>query len=162
MKKLLIVLGIAALGLTAKAETFSIAVNPGVMTNLLSLRNGSATLSQILVTANTTNAAVRFYDNTTNLTYKVIPPYSNNFSYVSNVISSYTNYFGVVNTYTNLVMVDITNNVTAAYTNYTSVVDMSALANTTATASGSYNFHQGVWVTNTSSGVANVTVQYRQ
>ena len=161
MKKLLS-LAIVAVGLVANAETISTTIQPGQMTNVLALRNGTATISQILLTANTTNTTVRFYDNTTNLTYKIVPAYTNNFSYATNLISSYTNYFGVVNTYTNLVLVDVTNNVVPAYTNCTSTVDMSALASTTATANGYYYFHQGVWVTNTSSGTAQLTLTFRQ
>jgi hypothetical protein len=162
MKKLLLIVGLAALSFTAKAETFTTVVNGNVMTNLLAARNGSIAVSQILLTATSSNTAVRLFDNTTNLTYKVIPPYTNNFSYVTNLTSSYTNYFGVINYYTNTVLVDITNNVTAAYTNYTSVVDLSALANTTATANGAYYFHQGIWATNVSAGNATVTITYRQ
>lgn len=162
MKKLLLIVGLAAASLMANAETVSMQVSGNTMTNLLSLRNGSAKITQIVLTAGGTNANVRLFDNVTNWTFTVQAPYTNNFSYATNLTSSYTNYFGVINYYTNLVLVDVTNNVVPAYTNYTSVVDMSALTNTTSVANGTYYFHRGVWVTNLGTGVASVGITYQQ
>jgi len=164
MKKYL-VLAIVLVGLSASAESISTNINPGTMLQLMPLRGGFARVSQVLITATTsTNSVVNFYDNTTNLTYRIQQPYTNTVSYVTNIVTSWTNYFGVVNTMTNTSLVDNTNNVVALSTNNISPTITIGTAGGTSTRADtvSYYFHSGIWVTNSSSGAAAVSITYQQ
>lgn len=168
MKKFILI-GLIAVAATfgVKAESISTNVLGGSFINLLPVKGAYAKVNQVILTATTaTNATVVFYDNYTNLTYRIQQPYTNTVSYATNIVTSWTNYFGVVNTMTNLALVDNTNNVVGLSTNtIPAVMTLSTAASTSTTFDGlgvNYYFHTGIWVTNTGSGAAAVTITYQQ
>lgn len=164
MKKYLISL-FAGVGMVASAAfTTTVTVPPNTFTNLLSLSgSGYAIVTSAAITANSTNASVSFYDTTTNSLTYVVPAYTNITSYATNWVQTWTNYYGVTNSWTNISLVDVTNSVAASTNNYPVKIAAAALANTTTVLNPLYaTFESGIYVTNTSTGIATVTIQYRQ
>ena len=165
MKKLILTSLFGMFTVGAFAISTSLTVLPSTMTNILTVYNGSAQISQIII-ANTdgTNTSVLLIDTpSTNLTYVTLP-YTNTISYVTNLIVLNTDYYGNTWTYTNYELIDITNNLVAQTTNnYPIRIGVATAANTSSAYTGvNYYFNQGVWVTNTSSGKAQITITYRQ
>lgn len=165
MKKLITVVSlIGAIAFSSFAESTSTNINPGQFFPLMSLKNGSASVKQIIITSTTaTNSIIWFMDTSTNLPYRIIPPYTNTVSFLTNQITSYTNYFNVVNTYTNLVQLDATNNLVPLATNaiQPTVIAGSAASASTSFGGVNYNFHTGCWITNAGSGAAAVTITFQ-
>lgn len=167
VKKITVGVAIASLGVLLQAESVTKTVLGGQFINMLTLNNGSAKVSQFILTATTaTNANVLIYDTYTNRTFQIVQPYTNTISYATNQISIVTNYFNVIQNYTNLVLLDITNNAVPLGTNnFNPTVGGNAPANTSIVLGSpfvNYWFHQGIWVTNTGSGAASVTLTYQQ
>jgi hypothetical protein len=151
--------------ISSSAVTISSTLAIGTMTNLLSVYNGSAKVIQIAVTASTsTNAAVMLYDCPSNILTYINPAYTNTISYGTNYISSWTNFYGVVQSWTNTALYDVTNNLVLSTTNsYPARLSAATLANTTTYYNNqNYYFNQGVWATNTGPGVVTVTLTYQQ
>lgn len=166
MKKL-ILSTILAIGLSfgAFANTASVTVVPGTMTNLFT---GSGKITRIFVTATTsTNAAGLMVDSPTNTTAYTTLPYTNTVSYITNQPYIWTNYFGVLNTNANssgnnFVLVDAPNVVGQATNNYISY-GLNAAGNSTITvADPNINIVRGAWFTNTGVGTLTVLLQYTQ
>lgn len=148
----------------ASALTSSQTVFVGSMTNALVLVNGSATISQIIVTATTaTNVSVNIVDTPTNVLTYVVPAYTNSIQYATNYITSWTNFYGVAQSDTNIALITTNVAVASVTNNYPVRLSIAALASTSSTFSGvNYYFNNGVWLTNTGSGTAAVTITYRQ
>lgn len=163
MKKFIVSL-LLGVGIAANAAlSTTVVVQPNTYTNLLSLNSGSAIVTFASVTANTTNASVIFVDAPTNTLFYTNAAYIGVTSYATNYIQSWTNYYGVVNYWTNMTLLDVTNTVAASTNFYNRPITASALASTTTTLNPlAANFEYGIWVTNNSSGIATVTIQYRQ
>jgi hypothetical protein len=163
IKKLSLLLTLLGLAIASKAATLSVTVPIGGITNIWA---ANARVTQVIVAApTTTNTGVLFIDSPTNQLTFVQNAFTNTVSYATNVVTTYTNFWGTVQNITNLdALVDITNNVVAASTNlYPQRISLSALANTTYLADNvNYYFINGVTITNTSSGTANVTITYFQ
>lgn len=179
MRKL--ILG-SALGLcfslTTLANSFSVTVLPGTMTNLLSFSAnlGSVLAKQFIATATTgTNFTAAVVDTPTNLLQYTQSAYTNTTRYATNGVLVWTNFYGVLQSnnmvggtlLTNWWLVDVTNNLVSATTNsYPVRLYVGAPANGSSTygpVSGQVNgyyFDQGIWVTNTGSGVGTLTVVY--
>lgn len=150
-----------ASALIAGATSLTITgLNPLQATNFIS---GPCKVTQFIVSANSTNVAVKFVDapTATNWTYSV-SAYTNTLSYATNLVYSYTNYWGAVTTLTNLQLVDTTVLVPATNYTYATRVQVDALAGTSTTLqSVNYYFINGCQVTNTSSGIAAITATYQ-
>ena len=167
MKKLITILGLASLTLSLQAASFTLTIPGNTMTNLLPTFNGSTKVTQIVVTApSMTNTSVQLIDcvGGTNLTYTQAA-YTNQISYSTNWNYIYTNYFGVTttNSYTN-VLYDVTNNVVAAVTAAYPVRAAVAVpaGNSYKLDQVNYYFMNGIGVTNTSTGLATVSITYQQ
>lgn len=166
MKKLTyLISSLLLVGSLSYGATVSKTIPVAGFTNLLTAPlSGSTKITQIIVTATTTNNAyVTLVDTPTNSLVYTNPSYVTWGSYQTNYITTYTNYYGVTNAFTNIAMVDyyITN---AASTNpYPVRVTASALTNTSSIFDGvNYYFVNGVWATNTGVGAATVTITYQQ
>lgn len=164
MKKFLLslVAGIA-FGFNAGAYTVSVIVPPAGATNIVPSIGGIATVTQVLLSAPTaTNTSIQIIDTLTNALQYVNPAYSNTVSYLTNYVYVYTNFYGTIETYSNIVQVDLTNNLVIATTNaYPMRVNMSTLASTsTRSDSIKYTFSSGILITNNSLGNAAVTITY--
>jgi hypothetical protein len=159
------------------AGSFTLTSTPATYTNLLSLNKnlGSVLIKQIIITAGTANSntSVLFIDSPTNTPWYTNAAYTNTISYATNITTFWTNFYGVVQTNTpvgsNLVLVDIANNIVPAGTNFYPIRfaggASSGNSSTYVGAANSQNglaiyFDNGVWVTNTSSGNAVITVLY--
>lgn len=166
MKKLLISSVLAVGMLAAHAASTTVTIPTGGFSNLLQVV-GSAKVTQFVLSATTaTNTSVSVIDTPTNSLTFVLPATTTTISYATNWSVIYTNYYGVVttNSYTN-VLYDATNTVVASTTNnYPVRISLATLGNTTATIDSvaGYTFSKGIWVTNTSSGAASVTINYYQ
>jgi len=122
-------------------------------------------VTQVILTASTaTNTSVQLWDTYTNQTLFTNAAYSNILTYVTNYVSVWTNYYGVTNTVTNKAsLVDITNLVAGTTNSFNQVMVLSAPSNTTIKVDQvNYYFQNGIWITNTSSGNAVVTITYQQ
>jgi hypothetical protein len=166
MKKLILTSLFGMVTAGAFAISTSLTILPGTYTNLLSVYNGSAQVSQIIITATTSgsNTSVLFIDAPTNSLIYTNSAYTNNFSYLTNLVYAQTDFYGNTYTLTNYQMIDVTNNLVAASTNsYPVRIGVGTAAGTSASYNTvNYYFNYGVWVTNTSSGNALVTITYRQ
>jgi hypothetical protein len=151
---------------SASALQVSQTVSPGTLTNILTFtQNGSARVTQIIVSATTsTNVTGLFVDTPTNSLTYVSPAYTNTVSYATNYVNIWTNFYGVVNGTTNLALIDNTNNVVPASTNlYPSRVGVGCLGGSSVTFQGvNYYFENGIWFTNTGSGTEQITIIYQQ
>lgn len=165
MKKLLLSIGlVTGMIVAGNAATTSIQVSPATMTNLLSSFNGSIQVKQVVITAVNSNAVVQLIDTPTNVLTYTNAPYTNTISYVTNLIYAQTDYYGNTYTLTNWQLIDITNHLVAGNTNnYPVRMGVGAVAGASAVFDNvNYYFNRGIWVTNTSSGVAIVTITYTQ
>lgn len=164
-KSLLVGVGFLACVNAQAASTVTVTVQPGTMTNILStLTSGAAIVKSFTLSANGTNAAVILYDTPTNQLVWTNVSYISTQSYATNYIVVWTNYFGATNSWTNLTLVDVTNTVVGSSNNaYAARISGAALASTTTIINPLYTvFENGIWATNTSSGVATVTIQLLQ
>jgi hypothetical protein len=167
MKKLITQLAVVALlvaACNASAITLTLNVLGGTYTNLLTVNNGSARITQITATAgSTTNSTVLFIDAPTNTLTYVTPGYTNISSYGTNYPVTWTNYYGVVQSYTNIALLHLTNAVAQTTNSWPQRLSIGALAGTSTVYSGvNYYFNDGVYVTNTSGGPMSITVTYQQ
>jgi len=157
---------IVGLGLSfaAQANTVSYTLPAGSFTNLLSLNNGFAKITQVILSAGASNAAVQLWDTPTNSFTFTNAAYTNMISYLTNMTFIYSNYYGGFVTNTNTVLVDITNSVPISTNNYPLRIALAALPNTSVSTVGgiNYYFNDGVWGTNTSQGTETVTITYQQ
>ena len=153
-----------SVALSTQAASTSATVASGVMTNFSALLPGSARVTQIIVSASTTNTtSLQFVDTSTNSTVYTNSSYVGAGSYLTNLVTTWTNYYGVTNSVTNIQLVDysITN---AATTNFYNV-PVAVQVNTNATVKFdlvNYYFNRGVWVTNLGGGPAIITLTYVQ
>ena len=152
---------------SAVANTVSVTVLPGTMTNLLAFYSnmGSVLVKQIVVAATVaTNASLLFIDTPTNsLVLSSTVAYTNILSYATNNINTWTNFYGVVSSTTNIALIDIKQSIPGYTNNYPQRLSLIVPASTTVAYQGvNYYFDQGIWVTNTSTspGVAAVTITY--
>jgi len=163
MKKLiaLILLGTV---ISANAASTTLTVAASGMSNILSSFQGNATITQVILTAPANNtASVIFVDSRTNQLSYTNAAYIGVASYVTNAITCWTNFFGSTNCITNVALVDITNTVAAATVTYPFRITATAPTNGSYTVGGvNYYFNNGIWVTNTGSGAATLTVTYVQ
>lgn len=164
MKKILIsaLMGVSLVAGAGSAIS-TVTVLPNGMTNVLNVVNGFAKVTQVVVASATgTNTLVYMYDTPTNALSFTTPAYTNFISYATNVVYSTTNYVGATTTFTNLQLVDVTNSVSASTAAYQMRLSGSALAGTATTYNGTYQFNNGMWVTNASTGTATIIVTYQQ
>lgn len=137
-------------------------ITAGGYSNLLATLpnvNGSVTITSVLLTTPAATAStITMTDGTTNRLTYTLPAYSNLTSYATNYITSYTNFFGVVNSFTNVALIDITNSVAASTNNYRIPFQASVATNSTVQFNGQYFFLNGVWATNAASGAGSTTV----
>ena len=143
------------------ANSITTTVGANAMVQLLSINN-LATVNQIVINANTTNVSGILVDCPTNKLTYITPAYSNTVSVATNWITTWTNFYNVAYATTNIALYDTTNNLVAATTNnYNQVLGVSALASTsTKYDQVNYYFRQGIWFTNTSLGIATVSITY--
>jgi|ERR1700722_3999721 len=157
------ILALLGIGLasSAFANSVSTVVGPNTMGQILAINN-LATVNQIVIAANTTNVSGLFIDSPTNKLSYITPAYSNTLSVATNWITLTTNYYGVATATTNIALYDQTNNLVPATTNnYNQVIGVATLASTSSRYDQvNYYFRQGIWFTNTSLGIATVTVTY--
>lgn len=147
---------------TASAFTTSVTVLPNTMTNVFPLTQGSATISQVIVTAQTNIAQVLFVDTYTNSLVYSNGAYNVRASYATNYINTTTNFYGVATSTTNLALIDYTNTVAASTNNFPQRFTLASTSGGSAVfpALNSY-FDNGVWVTNMSTNTATITVTAR-
>lgn len=167
MKKFILNIGLVlALATSVFAAPLSrtIVLQSGGFSNLLTYFRGSAIVTDVIVSGSTTNAAsVYLVDTRTNSLTYTTAAYSNVVSYATNYIDRYTNFFGVVNSFTNVALIDTTNVVAAATNNFNIPFQGIAPTNSSLLYAGQqYYFANGVWATNLSSGSATVTITYQQ
>jgi hypothetical protein len=162
--KSLVVAGIllSVATLSSFGYTFTLTVNPLTMVNVLTNFNNPINVTTVILQANTTNASAELIDVPTNLLVYTTPAYSNTISYATNAYNVWTNFYGVVNSNVLTELIDVTNNLVPASTNaYPVRWSGATVASTSATF---YNinaiFTQGIWVTNNSSGIATITINY--
>lgn len=148
-----------------EAASTSVTIPSGTMTNLITLNNGSVKVTQIVLTSITTNAVnCYFIDTYTNWLAYTNAGYTNILTYVTNYVSVWTNYYGRTNTVTNsasLIDVAYTN---AGTTNAFPIrMILSTPTNTSVRVDNvNYYFNDGIWVSNSASGNAQVTITYQQ
>lgn len=162
IKKALLSIGVAVgFALSAKAATITLNVAATGYTNALS---GSATITQFILTSISTNAAnVSFVDSYTNSLWFTNGAYTTATSYATNYYNCYTNYFGGTNCITNVALVDIITTNAAAGVRFPVRINATAPTNSSVAFQGvNYYFNNGVWLTNSSSSVATVTITYQQ
>lgn len=164
MKKLILSLLLAVSCFQLTAATTSLTIASGVMTNIPLILQGNVKLTQIALASTGTNVvSVQFIDTYTNALSYTNAGYTNILSYATNYISTWTNYYGATNSWTNISLVDITNNVAGTTNLFPVRIIMATPTNTTTRIdSVPYFFTSGVWVTNTGTGNANLTVTYQQ
>ena len=163
MKRFYIV-ALAILGaVSLQAASITMTIPTATATNLLgNLFQGSAKITSVALTSTNAGSFVA-YDSPTNVWTYTTADYTNTVSYGTNYIYSWTNYYGVVNSWTNMTLVDVQNTVAASTNAYPARFALSCLANTTTSINPtSYVFENGVWVTNTSAYTINLTVTYQQ
>lgn len=145
-----------------KAASASITVAAGVMTNFPLLVSGPVKISQVVLTSTGTNiASVQFIDTPTNALTFTNAAYTNITSYLTNYINNWTNYYGVVNSWTNISLVDITNSVAGTTNNYPVRMILATPTNSSTRVDNAvYSYLYTPWVTNTGTGSINVTINY--
>jgi hypothetical protein len=166
MKKILLSISLlAALSISAFADTGTVTAKPGTYGYLLT---GPIKVTQLVVTATTaTNTAGLLIDSPTNTLTYTLSAYTNTVSYLTNLPTIYTNYFGVLSTNadsggTNWVLVDVNQSVAASTNSYPTIgVASPASTATTINNMNSY-FFRGFGITNNSSGNMSVTVTYQR
>ena len=162
MKKILISL-FAGIGMAVSAATITVDVPANTAVNAVSPLNGNIKVSQFILTSTNASAVtVSVYDSLTNVFAFTNAPYTSVTQYATNVPVFWTNYFGVVNGWTNLVLVSQTNTIATTTNSYPLRFAGSAIANSSFVASGNYYFYNGVWATNTTAVACKLTVTYTQ
>ena len=154
MKKFILSLvGVLAV-VTAQAYTVSIQVQPNTLTNLFASyggpTNGAFVLTSVIITANNTNSTVAFVDTPNGSYTNYTAAYTNRISYATNYVTTWTNFYGVVQSTTNVSLIDVNQTVGALTNTYPTVLSAGAAAGTSTTLSGRYVFQNGVFLTNTS------------
>ena len=149
-----------AVVLGVNANTVTSTLVSGAVTNLV---NGPCKVTQIALSATSTNASAFVVDCSTNTLVYVIPAYTNISYYVTNGVQYWTNYWGATTLVTNTALAWVTNSVAQTTNSYPTRAAMSALASTTAKLDQvSYYFSNGVEVTNTGTGNQSITITYQQ
>lgn len=168
MKKILLTLGLAfGIVTSASAFTASMTLTNGQWTNFSGINPGPVTITQIIMQY-TNVAALQLYDSPNGQMSFTNLAYTNTLTYATNVTNANTNYYGVTNYFTNVVLIDNTNNANPATTNNFPLRMQLSVTNGTVIADHvNYYFLNGLWITNTSTGAANiagptVTVTYTQ
>ena len=150
--------------LSVSAITISQTVNPATFTNLLTLRNGSAHVSQLIVTAGAASGTLQFVDAYTNQLWFTNAAYTNVLSQFASQTNVFTNYYNVLQTNIYEGLVDTTNNV-AGFSNALPVrVSIFVPTNgTVVIPTASYYFYNGIWLTNNGgTGPITATATYQQ
>lgn len=148
-----------------KAATTSLTIAAGVMTNLITLNNGSVKVTQFVLTSTGTNiSSIQAIDTYTNWLKYTNSAYTNILTYGTNLVVTWTNYYGATNTVTNSgSLVDITNSVAGTTNTFPVRVILATPTNSSTRIDNvNYYFNDGIWITNTGSGNANVTITYQQ
>ena len=164
MKKLFIIGSLFA-GLAASAgQSSSLLIPAAGFSNMLSSFAGSAKITGVFLTSPAANtASITIVDTTTNSLTYVNPAYTQYSSYATNLITTYTNFFGTVQSLTNLVLIDVSSSVAQSTNLNTVILTATAATNSTvAYTPVSFFANKGIWVTNTGSGNATVTINYQQ
>ena len=167
MKKYFLIAALLA-ATTAQAAQLTTVITANATSNLLAAATfrGSARVTDILIsTPAATASALKFIDSPTVTNTYVSPAYTGITTYATNVITTYTNFFGVVNSVTNVQLVDVSTSVSASTNNYPIRFQANVGTNTSVLYSGvDYQFVNGIWATNTASGTgsATVTITYQQ
>lgn len=164
MKKFILA-SIAALVLTLSsyAASTSFTVTTGASTNLwqvLGTTNGGVKITSLVTSTGNSAAAVQIYDAPQTNFLVVIPAYSNILSYATNYITIYTNFYGATNSFTNIALVDYTNSVATVTQSYIQRYNYTVPTNSSLKLDGSSFFIQGVGITNSGTGSANITMFY--
>lgn len=164
MKKLITALSVIGLAAASYAASVTVTIPANTITNVLTANNGNVKVTQFVLAATTsTNTAVSVYDSTSSTLTYVNPAYTNIVSYATNQTILWTNYFGVVNGWTNVMLVDVPNVVAASTNSYPVRFGAAATGGTSFRADQvNYYFYNGIWATNTSSGTAQLTITYTQ
>ncbi len=155
-------IAIGTLVVSALANSSSTTIQPLTMANLLSGFNNPTLIKSVQISANTTNASCILIDAPTNAIAYTNPAYTYTSSYVTNYITIWTNFYGVVQSTTNIALIDVVGTTVATSTNlYPQRLAVAAAASTTVTYQNvNANFNSGVWATNNSSGIATVIVTW--
>lgn len=157
---------LSALGqVSPGGNSVTLIIPPGGFSNLVSVINGYAKVTQAIVSAPTNGSAGGlFIDTPTNQTSYVVSAYTNTISYGTNQTQIYTNWIGTIQTNTYFALIDVTNNVVPQTTNAYSInFSLYAPAGTSSRIDQqTYNFLNGIWFTNTTAQSATVTVNYTQ
>jgi hypothetical protein len=162
MKKILISL-FAGIGMVVSAATITVDVPQGSFVNAVTTANGNIKVSQFILTStNASGVSAQAFDSVTNLTTWTNAPYTQITQYATNQVTLWTNYFGATNYWTNIALVSVTNTVATTTNTYPIRFAGSAIANSSFTASGTYYFNNGIWVTNTGAAGIKFTVTYTQ
>lgn len=151
------------LSVNAFAASSTVTIATGGMSNLMPSFQASAIIQSVIITAPANNtASVTFVDTPTNKLFFTNAAYIGVGSYVSNYWNCWTNFLGRTNCMTNAAIIDYTNTVAAAQVSYPSPIVATAPTNGSFAAVGtSFLFNNGIWVTNTGSGNATVTITYQ-
>lgn len=148
----------------AQAANFATNITAGTFTNLALLINGSAKVTQFIITSTGTNyGTLSIYDSPTNSVLYTNAAYTNILTYVTNYVSVWTNYYGRTNTVTNSAsLVDVTNSVAGTTNTYPLRVVESVGTNVSATVNGSFLFQNGISVSNGSGSTLTISATYQQ
>lgn len=163
MKKLLTLIALLAASLTVNAQlSTNITIPAAGFTNLVP---HSITVNSFTLTAPANNtASIRIVDsNTATNMYWTNAPYITRSQYVTNKITTWTNFFGVVNSITNLAVVQYTNTVSSTSNYWRQVMSLSALTNGSTfvdVSSSPTVFFLGLSFTNLGSGAATLSINY--
>jgi len=167
MKKSLISLFVGAASMVSAfaGNTVTLAVQPGTFTNLLTGFPGSVYVQQITAQAPGTNVSFQLIDTPTNSLGFTNASYTYITRYATNLPVLWTNYYGVAQGFTNIALFTITNTQAATTSFYPIRFSSSVASNSTVQfgnqSSAGYYFDNGVFATNTSSGIVTLTIQYR-
>lgn len=169
MKNTLLSIGLGiALAFTgiqyANAASATATVSAANLTNIATILSSPAKVTQVVITPDVSGSAILgFYDTPTNSIIYTNAAYSNILSYASNVITFWTNYYGRTNYTTNLSLVEITNVINGSTNNYNLELYALAPTNTPVTIPNlNLLFQYGIWVTNSGTKAATITISYTQ
>lgn len=158
LKKLVVIALLTLSVVLARAASITYTLNPAGITNTL---GAPLLVNNIVLLSNGTNSTVLAFDAPTNsLTYSN-NSYNSIVQYATNWITTWTNFFGVTNSTTNISLVNVTNTVAANTNTYPARFGISATAsNTVQLDNVSYYFLNGMLLSNNSSGIATITINY--
>lgn len=170
MKKyILSILAGLAVSSVAHAAQYTMVVNSGTFTNILTplngtFYNGAAKVTQVVITplVVNSNSIIGLVDTPTNSFTYLNPGYTNTVTYATNIVTYWTNYFGVVNSNSFVGIVDASNAVPSSTVAYPYRLTGAANYGTSTTFSGTYYFNNGIYATNSGQGAASVTITFQQ